>query len=115
MGVLQADESVIAVLQIGRGRKVGRRRPAKTPEDRGDVGRDADALTSAEPAGVALAPIGAERAVVIKMRVDVDQHGWNLRWCCILCHHRATGLPCAPRSEERRVGKECRSRWSPYH
>ena len=25
----------------------------------------------------------------------------------------ATGLP--GRSEERRVGKECRSRWSPYH
>src|SRR2546430_13366803 len=24
------------------------------------------------------------------------------------------GLPCR-RSEERRVGKECRSRWSPYH
>src|SRR5258708_5238546 len=23
--------------------------------------------------------------------------------------------PYAPRSEERRVGKECRSRWSPYH
>ena len=23
--------------------------------------------------------------------------------------------PCAERSEERRVGKECRSRWSPYH
>ena len=22
---------------------------------------------------------------------------------------------CNPRSEERRVGKECRSRWSPYH
>ena len=22
---------------------------------------------------------------------------------------------CALRSEERRVGKECRSRWSPYH
>src|SRR3712207_9301831 len=22
---------------------------------------------------------------------------------------------CIPRSEERRVGKECRSRWSPYH
>src|SRR2546422_8334210 len=32
-----------------------------------------------------------------------------------------TGLPVVadltamPRSEERRVGKECRSRWSPYH
>src|SRR2546425_6562439 len=23
--------------------------------------------------------------------------------------------PCVTRSEERRVGKECRSRWSPYH
>ena len=25
------------------------------------------------------------------------------------------GEDCIPRSEERRVGKECRSRWSPYH
>src|SRR3712207_8708024 len=25
------------------------------------------------------------------------------------------GLPPPDRSEERRVGKECRSRWSPYH
>src|SRR5258706_8312712 len=25
------------------------------------------------------------------------------------------GSSCAKRSEERRVGKECRSRWSPYH
>ena len=24
-------------------------------------------------------------------------------------------VPAAERSEERRVGKECRSRWSPYH
>src|SRR5438132_13365273 len=24
-------------------------------------------------------------------------------------------LAASPRSEERRVGKECRSRWSPYH
>ena len=27
----------------------------------------------------------------------------------------ATGNWIASRSEERRVGKECRSRWSPYH
>src|SRR6185503_10259632 len=26
-----------------------------------------------------------------------------------------TPLPGSRRSEERRVGKECRSRWSPYH
>ena len=25
------------------------------------------------------------------------------------------GMACEHRSEERRVGKECRSRWSPYH
>ena len=24
-------------------------------------------------------------------------------------------IACVSRSEERRVGKECRSRWSPYH
>src|SRR2546429_5335938 len=31
--------------------------------------------------------------------------------------HARLGAPAAPglRSEERRVGKECRSRWSPYH
>src|SRR2546426_8037869 len=27
----------------------------------------------------------------------------------------AAGVPAGQRSEERRVGKECRSRWSPYH
>src|SRR3712207_7378838 len=29
--------------------------------------------------------------------------------------HWPTGPSVAARSEERRVGKECRSRWSPYH
>src|SRR2546430_16241888 len=28
---------------------------------------------------------------------------------------KRTGQPISMRSEERRVGKECRSRWSPYH
>ena len=31
---------------------------------------------------------------------------------CGVCH---TDLHYRERSEERRVGKECRSRWSPYH
>ena len=30
-------------------------------------------------------------------------------------HDRLIGALAAARSEERRVGKECRSRWSPYH
>src|SRR2546426_5065786 len=34
----------------------------------------------------------------------------------IICVCRSPrGLPKVMRSEERRVGKECRSRWSPYH
>ena len=28
---------------------------------------------------------------------------------------KAISTACKNRSEERRVGKECRSRWSPYH
>ena len=34
------------------------------------------------------------------------------RFCC---PHAPPRRPASPRSEERRVGKECRSRWSPYH
>src|SRR5947208_13753861 len=30
-------------------------------------------------------------------------------------HPSSSTTPSAPRSEERRVGKECRSRWAPYH
>src|ERR1039458_10357741 len=30
-------------------------------------------------------------------------------------HHAVLHLHLMDRSEERRVGKECRSRWSPYH
>src|SRR5256885_2733157 len=39
---------------------------------------------------------------------------------CVKVQHTESALAgldaeLAPRSEERRVGKECRSRWSPYH
>src|SRR5215217_2851937 len=33
-------------------------------------------------------------------------------WCCTSCWPTCCR---GQRSEERRVGKECRSRWSPYH
>src|SRR3712207_9593000 len=36
----------------------------------------------------------------------------NLSWSVFVCVGLAVGTA---RSEERRVGKECRSRWSPYH
>ena len=32
-----------------------------------------------------------------------------------LAQEYSAGQADTPRSEERRVGKECRSRWSPYH
>ena len=39
-------------------------------------------------------------------------HG-NLLFIDLRDHYGMT--QCVIRSEERRVGKECRSRWSPYH
>ena len=34
---------------------------------------------------------------------------------CLNCDFKEHKPAESPRSEERRVGKECRSRWSPYH
>ena len=43
----------------------------------------------------------------------------EIMWCGSISHNNLTGLGRPKdflcRSEERRVGKECRSRWSPYH
>src|SRR3712207_8373919 len=36
-------------------------------------------------------------------------------WRAVKIQHTQPGKGGAYRSEERRVGKECRSRWSPYH
>src|SRR3712207_8975959 len=49
-----------------------------------------------------------------------DQSSWNhktgLECLVTLLENGGEGLTClGARSEERRVGKECRSRWSPYH
>src|SRR2546426_8349353 len=62
---------------------------------------------------------------VVGHLIDGEETDWIPRACIILARgpdlrfepydrfrHRARN---AGRSEERRVGKECRSRWSPYH
>ena len=36
-------------------------------------------------------------------------------WTGLVLHHKDVFVSHVLRSEERRVGKECRSRWSPYH
>src|SRR3712207_9155602 len=70
----------------------GRIRVITVANQKGGVGK----TTSTVNLGVALALYGL-RALVI----DLDPQG-----------NTSTALG---RSEERRVGKECRSRWSPYH
>src|SRR2546426_12061220 len=47
---------------------------------------------------------GQYRWFLVQYNPVRDEQGRTVRWY-------ATGT----RSEERRVGKECRSRWSPYH
>src|SRR3989475_6788788 len=40
---------------------------------------------------------------------------WEVGQASSVHNHREQNCWMAARSEERRVGKECRSRWSPYH
>ena len=48
---------------------------------------------------------------------DLTTDGCFVLGCAVSVTLTAAGHPflAIPRSEERRVGKECRSRWSPYH
>src|SRR3712207_1387291 len=46
-------------------------------------------------------------------REEMENHGTDPRTRGKLMHERIRAM--IERSEERRVGKECRSRWSPYH
>ena len=57
----------------------------------------------------ALGFVGAPSDHVVAIDTDLGRVEWERRL--------APGAPSAggSRSEERRVGKECRSRWSPYH
>src|SRR2546428_10210163 len=56
----------------------------------------------------------------LKQRVPIDAISWGYNFAfhvaaslLVALAHLAISVPL--RSEERRVGKECRSRWSPYH
>ena len=52
--------------------------------------------------------------------LTLGDHAWDQREALTYIEReprllRPLNYPEAARSEERRVGKECRSRWSPYH
>src|SRR5256885_16443023 len=58
-----------------------------------------------------LLPYAAEN---YPLRIRGRATGW-VAACSKLGGLTAQGLSVVARSEERRVGEECRSRWSPYH
>ena len=72
----------------------------------------------------ALACAGREDEAALRARL-ADAGELDLAWSKAPCRYCGTGCGVevgvmdnrvvAVRSEERRVGKECRSRWSPYH
>src|SRR2546422_4196141 len=71
-------------------------------------------LVAREPDDVRVVGRG-DRAVMVNLRADDEQ-----ALVVALDHELGQAVETAlvlvyPRSEERRVGKECRSRWSPYH
>ena len=80
-------------------RKEGR--PPAFPEADGKDGKDG------EPAKTASSRTWRQ----IEDELDPDGTQHDLRLSCVRCGNSQT----CRRSEERRVGKECRSRWSPYH
>ena len=71
--------------------------------------------------GRELATMFYERMTGMKFTMDFSPIARSAVVCCFLClfsfslYHEQSDMRRARRSEERRVGKECRSRWSPYH
>src|SRR5438093_8293064 len=61
---------------------------------------------------------GESEVVVVEKHVldpGLTQHAWQVRLPDALGKPHPAGAYTEVRSEERRVGKECRSRWAPYH
>ena len=56
-----------------------------------------------------------QAAQVLRKDADEDRKAQIERDIGTLVHASEHGDVAVLRSEERRVGKECRSRWSPYH
>ena len=84
--------------------------------------RETKKLTD-KPFGVNIMLMNPEADKIAKVILEEDgslsrgnhEDGSDSSWCDRRDAIRGAPYRPAPRSEERRVGKECRSRWSPYH
>src|SRR2546430_13314875 len=75
-------------------------------------------VTGVQTCALPICPRAQEVDGEIRFRVGlVLRHDQPLRRVAIVEGFAEIGVEIErrPRSEERRVGKECRSRWSPYH
>ena len=57
----------------------------------------------------------AEFKEIIQKKIEKAQSDLDLIKSAYMNDLNVGDVSSVPRSEERRVGKECRSRWSPYH
>src|SRR3712207_7143566 len=78
--------------------------------------------TCALPIWAGLGRLFLHRRGLLLHRLLLERHGLLLNGCCLLLdwgglllYRLLLDRGRLLRSEERRVGKECRSRWSPYH
>src|SRR5689334_25246237 len=69
------------------------------------------AMQKHSPSQLTLAHVAKEAGVV--PATLIQRFGTKRNLLLTLCRTAPAGA--SQRSEERRVGKECRSRWSPYH
>src|SRR3712207_1225447 len=75
---------------------------------------DADGLVAATIVKAFEERINPEQSFLIFSGMDVTEEQTE-RLFDYICKYNDLGIQDKIRSEERRVGKECRSRWSPYH
>src|ERR1043166_6772792 len=103
-----ATQSHIGDIWIGRGCHDGAMQVALGTATRHIQGYKVSAIHRPEYTGQSAAVIHSRKHVQVR-RVMMNGK--------VNLHRRAVNDPdtAGERSEERRVGKECRSRWSPYH
>src|SRR2546425_12143051 len=82
------------------------------PTQRGAADRRTVALDQGERL---CAPLPERDEQPARRRELLDERGWDLGTARRYDDRIVGGVRAPARSEERRVGKECRSRWSPYH